>query len=189
MNKKRKEETPEEIPVQDPPKPEEEVGQEETQESDAVSAGRDLAEALAQAEAKRDEYLGMAQRVQADFENYRRRNVAAVSEAREEGIRQSLTAFLHVLDSFERALGAAGEEKGPFRDGVELICRQMKDTMTALGLEEIDASGVFDPNVHHAVMQSPADEDHPAGSVVAVLQKGYTAKGRVLRPAMVQVAQ
>ena len=187
MTKKKKEPLPEEeiLETQDPVTEEaldqeEQAGTEETAEPEK--------DPVAEAEAKAAEYLSHAQRLQAEFDNYRKRNVTAMADSRDDGARQVLTAMLPVLDNLERALAAETEDSA-FKEGVEMILRQMQDTMTGLGLEPVDTDIPFDPNVHHAVMQCDADDEHPAGTIVTVFQKGYTARGRVLRAAMVQVAQ
>jgi len=181
------EETVETVETVETEIPEEEETAEETVEAQAEIVD-EKQQALDAALKKQEEYLAMAQRLQAEFDNYRKRNATATSEARDDGTRQALTAMLAVLDNFERALDAC-EEGNAFKEGVELIFRQMKDAMVALGLEDVDTTVPFDPNVHHAVMQCPADEEHPSGTIVTVFQKGYSAKGRVIRAAMVQVAQ
>lgn len=150
----------------------------------------ELEEKLAAAEKQRDEYLDLAQRARAEFENYRRRNTSTRIEALEEGNRKAITAMLPVLDSIERTMDAIQELDDSYRNGVELVFRQMKDCLAALGLEEIPALGKpFDPNIHDAVMQAPATEEYPPGTVMMVMQTGYTVKGRVVRVSMVQVAQ
>jgi len=180
MSKKKKQETP-------PVETVEEVVEEVVPEEAAPETEPEV-DPVAEAEAKAAEYLAHAQRLQAEFDNYRKRNATATADARDEGTRQALTALLPVLDNLERAL-AAETENTAFKEGVDMILRQMQDAMANLGLETVDTDVPFDPNVHHAVMQCAADEEHPAGTIVAVFQKGYSARGRVLRAAMVQVAQ
>lgn len=151
---------------------------------------KELEDKAAAAEKQRDEYLDLAQRSRAEFENFRRRNASVREDALEEGSRKAVTALLPVLDNMERTMEAMqGLEEG-YRSGAELVLRQMRDTLAALGLEEIPALGKpFDPNIHNAVMQAPATEEYPAGTVMMVMQAGYTVRGRVVRASMVQVAQ
>ncbi len=187
MTKKKKaaEEAEEILKEQEPVPQEEPETEEPTGEAEAAEPERDP---IAEAEAKAAEYLSHAQRLQAEFDNYRKRNVSAMADSRDEGTRQALAAMLPVLDNLERALAAEAEDT-PFKQGVDMILRQMQDAMAGLGLEAVDTGIPFDPNVHHAVMQCEADDEHPAGTIVNVFQKGYTARGRVIRAAMVQVAQ
>ena len=141
---------------------------------------------LEAAEEKAAEYLSLAQRVQADFANFRRRNESVRADSFEEGRREVAGQMLPVLDNLERALESAGEDS-PLKAGLELTLKQMRDTYQKLGVEVIDRKGEkFDPNLENAVMQVPADAGEP-GTVAQVFQKGYTMGGHVLRHAMVQV--
>ncbi|MBR5231416.1 MAG: nucleotide exchange factor GrpE [Clostridia bacterium] len=145
-----------------------------------------LQEELKKAQAQSEEYLTMAQRVQADFENYRRRNNAARAEAFEDGARDFIKTVLPVIDNLERALAA--ESKDPaLHEGVSMVYRQLMDVLTKRGVTVIDRPGEkFDPNLENAVMQGTADEGEP-GTVCAVLMKGYQLGDHVLRHAMVKV--
>lgn len=146
-----------------------------------------LAEQLAQAEAQREEYLNLAQRVQADFDNFRRRNQSVRAEAVEDGAREVLTQLLPVLDNLERAVDAAKDDATPLKEGVEMVLRQLRDAMGKFGVEEICRNGQpFDPEMEHAVLRGTEEEGEP-GTVCEVFQKGYKAGQRVLRPAMVKV--
>ena len=147
------------------------------------------AELLEKAKAKADEYLAMAQRVQADFDNFRRRNETARADSYADGQRSTATAMLPVLDNLERAVESAKDtpDDDPLKSGILLTLRQLNDTFTKMGVEPIDRLGQpFDPNLENAVMQGTA-EDGEAGTVCAVFQKGYTMGGKVLRHAMVKV--
>ena len=147
-----------------------------------------LQEALEKAEAERDDYLRIAQRTQADFMNYKRLNVSAKSDAYEDGVRDALSALLPTVDNLERALEAAkvAGEAGALTEGVEMTLRQMLGAMEKLGLTEISALGeTFDPEGHNAVVCCPGGEP---GTVQEVFQKGYRARGRNIRCAMVKVA-
>lgn len=145
-----------------------------------------LRKQLSDAEAQREEYLNLAQRVQADFDNFRRRNNAVRAEAYDEGARTFATTLLPVIDNLERALQAAGEESA-LKEGVAMVLKQMLEAFEKRGITPIDRLGeVFDPNLENAVMQGTADEGEP-GTVCAVFQKGYQMDKHVLRYAMVKV--
>lgn len=172
--------------AQDAAQPAQEMEQpdQETQQS----ADNGEKEALAAALAKQEEYLNMAQRVQADFENFRRRNQNVRKEAFDDGARAFATTLLPVLDNLERAILAAEESPDEsLRSGVEMVYRQLCEAFAKRGIETIDRLGEkFDPNLENAVMQGSPDEGEP-GTVCAVLQKGYRLEGMVLRHAMVKV--
>ncbi len=137
-------------------------------------------------ERERDEYLDMAQRMKAEFENFRRRNNAVRSEAWDDGARETIALMLPVIDNLERALSAE-KEKTPMRDGVEMVYRQMMDLLAKRGVTVIDRVGEpFDPELENAVMQADPSEGEP-GTVCTVLQKGYKTQNRVIRHAMVRV--
>ncbi len=152
--------------------------------------GNPWADRLDKAEAEREEYLNLAQRVQADFDNFRRRNQSVRAEATQDGANNVLTQLLPVLDNLERAIEAAaaqGEQGTSLGSGVELILRQLRDAMGKFGVAEINRVGEkFDPNLENAVMQADADSGEP-GTVCEVFQKGYKTESKVLRYAMVKV--
>ena len=143
--------------------------------------------ALEQAVKQRDEYLNIAQRAQADFVNFKRRNVQVRADAYDEGVRETLAALLPALDNLDRALSALdGESDGKLAEGVRMTRRMMFESMAKLGLEEIPAQGQpFDPDIHHAVMRSAEGEP---GTVLEVFEKGYRVKDKIIRYAMVKVA-
>lgn len=146
----------------------------------------DLA-ALQAAAAKADEYLALAQRTQADFDNFRRRNESVRADAYADGQRTVAKAMLAVLDNLERALAAPAAEGDSLRTGVEMTLKQMLAAYEKLGVTVIERLGEkFDPNIEDAVMQGSADEGEP-GTVCAVFQKGYLMGEYLLRPAMVKV--
>lgn len=164
------------------------------QAADAAAADACQAElerlrgALERAEAERDDFLRIAQRTQADFMNYKRLNAGVRADAYDDGVRDALCQLLPTIDNLERALDAAQKvgEAGALTEGVEMTLRQMKDAMAKLGLEEIPSMGeAFDPECHNAVVCCPGGEP---GTVQEVFQKGYRAKGRNIRCAMVKVA-
>lgn len=143
--------------------------------------------ALTAAAAKADEYLAMAQRTQADFDNFRRRNESVRADAFAEGKRTVALAMLPVLDNLERALTAPAAEGDALRTGVEMTLKQMLAAYEKLGVTVINPVGEkFDPNLADAVMQGSSEEGEP-GTVCAVFQKGYKMGDHLLRPAMVKV--
>ena len=143
--------------------------------------------ALTAAAAKADEYLALAQRTQADFDNFRRRNESVRADAFADGQRSVAIAMLAVLDNLERALQAPAVEGDSLRTGVEMTHKQMLAAYEKLGVTVIDRLGEkFDPNLEDAVMQGSSEEGEP-GTVCAVFQKGYIMNGHLLRAAMVKV--
>ncbi len=158
--------------------------------SGAEEAGKasPVQKALEAAEAKAGEYLAMAQRVQADFENFRRRNESVRADSFAEGRRDVAAAMLPVLDNLERAAEAASNSPDEaLRNGVELVLKQMNDVYQKLNVTPINRLGEkFDPNLENAILQGTPEEGE-AGTVCQVLQKGYRMGDRVLRHAMVKV--
>ena len=144
--------------------------------------------ALEAANAKADEYLAMAQRIQADFENYRRRNESVRADAYADGRRDVAGQMLSVLDNLERASAAAeNTQDEALKNGVELVLKQMNEIYRKLEVTPIDRLGEkFDPNLENAVMQGTPEDGEP-GTVCMVLQKGYRMGDRILRCAMVKV--
>jgi molecular chaperone GrpE len=140
----------------------------------------------ARTEAK--EYLDHLRRLQAEFDNYRKRVQRELQEARELGAAPVLMRLLEVLDDFDLALMAAAEKPDldRFLHGVELVYSKFTDALKAEGLERMDVQGKpFDPEQHEAMMQTGDGDGDPM--VADVLRPGYTLKGRVLRPAGVRV--
>jgi molecular chaperone GrpE len=143
---------------------------------------------LAAATAERDQYLDLLQRVQADFENYRKRAAREqerlVTHAHERLVRE----LLPVLDDLERALEAAERhEEATLVDGVKLVEQSLRKALQKEGLTEIETAGRFDPHVHEAVLTQARPGAEP-GSVLGVVQRGYSLGGKVVRPARVIVA-
>lgn len=145
-------------------------------------------QALAAALAKQEEYLNMAQRVQADFENFRRRNQNVRKEAYDDGTRSFAATLLPVLDNLERAIAAAQQSPDEsLKSGVEMVYRQLCEAFEKRGIKTIDRKGEkFDPALENAVMQGTPEDGEP-GTVCEVFQKGYELEGMVLRHAMVKV--
>ena len=144
---------------------------------------------LAELAAERDEYLALAQRVQADFDNYRKRAIRdqerLVAHAHERLVRE----LLPVLDDLERALEAAEQhEEAKLVEGVQLVERSLRAALAKEGLAEIDTDGAFDPHVHEALLTQPSDEAE-SGSVLGVVQRGYRLGDKIVRPARVIVCE
>lgn len=126
-------------------------------------------------------------RLMADFQNYKKRIEKEKSDIYSYANEKIVTELLAVLDNFERALNHECSDSG-FKEGMEMIFKQLFEALEKSGLEEIPALGeVFDPNFHNAVMTEDTDE-YESGKVSGVLQKGYTLNGKVIRPTMVKVA-
>ena len=135
--------------------------------------------------------ISMAQRLQADFDNYRKRNAALSAESLEEGTRVIIKALLPVIDNFERAMDSMGTRDCPdssWYDGIKLVYRQLMDVLAKSGFEEIPTVGMFDPELHDAVLQEE-EEGAESGSILSVLLKGYKVKDRIIRHSMVKVAK
>lgn len=136
-----------------------------------------------------EEYLQLAQRVQADFDNFRRRTLQEREDLMKYCSLRLATNLLPILDNFERAMSAAGNDVNQLKEGIELIHRQLRDVLEKEGVKPMEAVGQeFDPNFHEAVMQAPSEE-HPDNVVIEEFQKGYMLADRVIRPAMVKVAK
>lgn len=135
---------------------------------------------------ERDDLLDMSRRIQADFENYKKRMLREQTAIVERANEALLEQLLPVLDSFELAVTSLDAEDN-VRKGVEQVYAQFVDVLHRAGLERIEAHGVpFDPNEHDAVMQDDGDGEPLVGDV---LRAGWRLKGRVLRPAMVKVTR
>lgn len=138
--------------------------------------------------AERDALLDRLARLQAEFDNARKRAVREQQEFREFAAADVIRNILPILDSFERALKAGGDA-GDFRNGIELIYRQFQDALQKIGVQPIAAMGQpFDPRFHEAIEMVETSEV-PDHQVVDELQRGYKYKERLLRPAMVRVAR
>lgn len=160
------------------------------QESYTLTA-EEFAAAKAHIEAitkEKDETVNLLQRIQADFDNFRRRNASIRSDSYEEGKRDTVKELLPALDNLERALDAIPAENASLRDGIAMVQRQMLDSLKKLGLEEIEDDCKFDPSKHEAVMREKVDGKE-SGDIVVVFQKGYRMGDRVIRHCMVKVAE
>jgi molecular chaperone GrpE len=144
---------------------------------------------LQKLKAERHSLLDRLARLQAEFENARRRMGQEQQSFRDYALADTIKTLLPVLDSFERALQAGSRERSEFRSGVELIYKQLQDTLAKAGLQPIPAKGEqFDPHLHEAIEMVDTNQanDH---EVLEELQRGYKLKDRLLRPAMVRVAR
>ncbi len=150
-------------------------------------APENLPSELDMALAKQEEYLNLAQRVQADFENYKKRNVSIRKDAYDDGKKDFAQGILPILDNFERAIQSADDEQDPLLIGIKMVYRQILDLLEKNNIETISRQGeVFDPELEEAVSQGNPEDGEP-GTVCEVLQKGYKMNKFVLRHSMVKV--
>lgn len=151
--------------------------------------GDELEELVAGLQRERDEYLDLARRAQADFENYRKRSAVQAADAAKRAKTDLARELLPAIDSLERALeGANGD--GPLERGVALVRDQLVEALKRAGVEPYDPVGErFDPEWHEALSTAPAPEGTQSGVIVEVLDRGYRLDGHILRPARVVVAE
>ncbi|XOQ27508.1 MAG: Protein GrpE [Selenomonas sp.] len=166
------------------------VAPEADAEAETTASEEDAAALKAQVESLKaalEEKDNRVKRLQADFENFRRRTSKEREELANVVTQDLLKSMLPILDNFDRAMAAEQKDNESFQKGVEMIYTQLHETLENAGLELIDTAGQkFDPNFHQAVMrvENPELEDD---TIAQELQKGYIVKGRVIRPSMVQV--
>ena len=159
----------------------------EAEESGAQAVEEDVTALLTKAEGERDEYLDLARRTKADFENYRKRVAADVQAAQARGKIEVAREVIDAVDNLERALEAAGEGES-LASGVEMVLSGLRETLARNGVEAVDPKGEkFDPNRHEALSTQPV-EGAESGTVVEVLQKGYVLGEQLVRPARVVVS-
>jgi molecular chaperone GrpE len=165
-----------------------------TADNAAVSdGGPSLEQQLEDLRKKNEEYYDRLLRLQADFDNYRKRTAREREEAYDYIAAEIVLDFLGVLDNMERAAESAaagcGEGAGAsLKEGIDMVVKQFRDILAKYHVEEIPTEGVkFDPNFHHAVMKVE-DSGKEEGTILEVFQKGYKIKSRVLRPSFVKVA-
>jgi len=167
-------------------------------ESEDASASQGLEAELETLRAERANYVDRLARLQAEFDNFRKRSVReqqdfkrSVREQqdfRDYALAEALKSLLPILDSLDRALKTSEASVQDFRSGIELIDKQFHDALARLGVEPIPAEGeLFDPNLHQAVQMVDTAEVAD-NHVIDELQRGYRIKDRLLRPAMVRVA-
>jgi molecular chaperone GrpE len=157
------------------------------QRMDPAGAIEEELDELVATAAERDHYLALAQRTQADFENYRKRVARDAAQAQERGVAKLAKELLPALDNLDRALEAAAEED-PLLTGVKLVRSEIAAALTRVGIEAFAPLGEpFDPNLHEAMAQQPV-EGAASGTVAEVYQNGYRMGDTIIRPARVLVA-
>lgn len=145
---------------------------------------------LGAARKERDEYLELAQRTKADFENYRRRAAGDIETARVRGRAELAARLIPAIDNLERALAAGGAAEGSeLTKGVSMVHDDLNESLKLAGVESYDPTGErFDPAWHEA-LSTRAEEGTEPGAVIETLEKGYRLGGQVLRPARVVVSE
>jgi molecular chaperone GrpE len=159
----------------------------------ADPAAEALQKSLQAAQAKAAEYLDGWQRARAELANYKRRIEKEQAEIYQNTAGRIVARYLEVLDDFDRAMqersAADNGDLAKWADGTALIYRKLQNVLDAEGVTRIEAEGKeFDPAFHEAVTQEPCDT-HPSGHVIAVVRQGYKLGDKVIRPALVRVAQ
>jgi molecular chaperone GrpE len=163
--------------------------------ADSSKVEEDITALLSETEQERDEYLELAQRTKADFENYRKRMAAEVQAAAARGKGELAEGMIGVIDNLERALVAVGIDPAaeaapsePLAEGFFLTYRELCGVLARTGIESFDPAGErFDPNRHEALQKVPVDGTEP-GIVVETMQKGYRLGEQLIRPARVVVS-
>jgi len=152
-------------------------------------ATADLLEQIGRLKSDKDDLVRTMVQRQADFENYRKRIERERQEESRRGVGRMIEDLIPVLDAFDLALKAHDSpDYDEHRKGLELIYRQLWESLTKHGLERIAAAGkTFDPHFHQAI-ERVETSDHPDGAILEVFQEGYLYHGRVLRPSIVRVA-
>jgi len=160
----------------------------ETSFADAEAPPASERAVVAEVEDERDKYLALAQRTQADFENYRKRMARENAAAQDRGVAKVAKELLPALDHLEHALKAATGHEDVVK-GFALVRDEIVAALARAGIEPFSPAGQpFDPNEHEAMTTQPS-EDAESGTVVEVYQQGYRLNGAVLRPARVVVAE
>ena len=160
---------------------------EASQEAAEEAEGQEAAEELEAVKKQLSEGVERMKRLQADFENFRRRTRQEKEELSNMVVQDFIKELLPMLDNFDRAMAAEATDAAKFQQGVEMIYNQLTEILKNKGMELIDTKDAkFDPNFHQAVMrvENPDLEDE---AIAMELQKGYMVKGKVIRPSMVQV--
>jgi molecular chaperone GrpE len=190
------EEEPETAPAADEqaaPTPGDASGSDGSDTGSAPATGEEVEsdlDELVETAKQRDEYLALAQRTQADFENYRKRVARESAGALQRGVVKLAKELLPALDNLDRALEAADQDD-PLLQGVRLVRSELTDALARLGIESFSPAGeTFDPSLHEAMASVPQAPDGGAasGTVVEVYQPGYRLGEHVIRPARVVVA-
>ncbi len=148
-----------------------------------------MREELAQVQRQRDEYLDQLQRNRAEFANYQKRSKTQAESDRIYAVGSLAKDLLDALDNLDRATDALRTSAAPgIAEGLDMVQRQLREVLAKHGVEPIVALGEpFDPSFHEAILQQPSAE-HPEGTVVAEMSKGYRIRDRVLRPSRVSVS-
>ncbi len=154
-------------------------------EEDVQEASEDMTEALAEANAKAEEYLNMARRLQADFDNFRKRTEKENDEFRRFALCGIAGSLLTIVDDMDRALGTAKEEDELVK-GIRGIRQNLMKILEENGLTEIETNCKFDPNIHEALCIMEADTE---GDIAEVFQKGYRMNDKVIRYPKVKVTK
>ncbi|MET0205940.1 MAG: nucleotide exchange factor GrpE [Thermoleophilaceae bacterium] len=182
---------PEEEPVTSRDEAGEPSGEEDPANEEERLEQKEAVEAedpLARVQRERDEYLDLARRAQADFENYRKRAAREAAAAGERAKSGLVRELLPVVDNLERALASAEESEQHLAEGVRLVHSELIAVLERNGVEQFDPSGDrFDPTEHEALSMRRQDGSE-SGVVLDVVEKGYRANGTVLRPARVVVS-
>ena len=156
----------------------------EKMEGLAKSLDKQIADADKKLADEQDKYLRLA----AEYDNYRKRTAKEKENLYADAKIDTIKALLGVYDNLERGLAQYGDEESPHRKGLEMVFNQFKESLKKLGVETMDAAGKpFDPEKHNAVMHVE-DENYGENTVVEVLQQGFTLGDKVLRFAIVKVA-
>ena len=138
-----------------------------------------------------EDYLDQLQRVQADFENYRKRMVKEKEDFRKYVLEDVLYELLAVIDNIQRAVEASKQNHSyeSLIEGISIVEKQFLDALKSQGVKPIEAKlgDKFDPHMHHAVGHEPSS-DYPVDTIIKILQPGYNIAGRILRPVMVVVS-
>jgi molecular chaperone GrpE len=170
-------------------------GSEATGWSEAAGAGSEggldssaaLRSELEQVRGERDQLLDRLARLQAEFENSRRREAKERTDLRDYAVQNAVEPFLNVMDNFQLALKADGT-KEQLRAGVELILKQMEDALRGLNVQVVETVGTqFDPRIHEA-LGSIETTEFPDHQVLEEIRRGYRIREKLLRPAMVRIA-
>ena len=167
------------------PEPKPDIGTQLTQLSQQLA----VAQAIAVKEKNRSEELSnLVSRMQADFDNYRKRNTEINKKQKEDGMVAVIEKIVPVLDVLKQAVAMITDEK--VAEGVKMIYRQITEMLTGFGVTEIPALGEqFDPNLHNAIMQVKVKDPDKVNMVVEVFQKGYRMGDRIIRHSVVKVAK
>jgi molecular chaperone GrpE len=156
-------------------------------EDGAQAVESDFEKLLADAHREKEEYLELARRTKADFENFRKRVAGDIQAAQARGKIEVAREVIDAVDNLERALEAADDGAG-LREGVEMVLGGLRDSLSRNGVEAVDPKGdKFDPTMHEALSTQPV-EGTESGVVVEVLQKGYALGDQLVRPARVVVS-